>query len=332
MKSFEYANPQTEAEALALLNDHDAQTAVLAGGTDLISLMKHDLETPERVVDIKNVPSFQGIRPVDEGIVIGANTTLEELSDSPFLADYPSLLHVVDNIRAIQIQTMGTIAGDLCHLPNCWYFRNGYGLLGIEDGESLVETGDNRYHAILGNSGPAKFVSASRFAPALIAWGAKVRIIGPAVDQEDFVPLEYFYVTPKTENQGVTILKPGQLLSHIWLPHADQLKCATYEMLEMEGLDWPLAAAASCVELQAGGTIRRASIVMGHVAPIPWVAHEAQEAIVGKPLNEETADLAGKIAVSRATPLSGNDYKVQIAKASVKRSLLKAGGLLEGCL
>jgi xanthine dehydrogenase YagS FAD-binding subunit len=332
MKSFEYANPQTEAEALTMLNDHDAQTAVLAGGTDLISLMKQHLVTPERVVDIKNVSSIQGIRPVDDGIVIGANTTLEEMSNSPLLADYPSLLHVVDNTRAIQIQSMGTIAGDLCHLPNCWYFRNGYGLLGVENGESLVETGDNRYHAILGNSGPAKFVSASRFAPALIAWGAKVRIIGPDPDQEEVVPLEYFYVTPKTDNQGVTLLKPGQLLSHIWLPHADQLKCATYEVLEMEGLDWPLAAAASCVDLQAGGIIRRARIVMGHVAPTPWVAHEAQEAIVGKPLNEETAELAGNIAVSQATPLSGNDYKVQIAKTSVKRSLLKAGGLLEGGL
>ncbi|MCH7988180.1 MAG: FAD binding domain-containing protein, partial [Planctomycetes bacterium] len=112
MKSFEYANPQTEAEALELLNDHDAQTAVLAGGTDLISLMKQHLVTPDRVVDIKNVPSIQGIRPVDDGIVIGANTTLEEMSASPFLADYPSLLHVVDNTRAIQIQSMGTIAGD----------------------------------------------------------------------------------------------------------------------------------------------------------------------------------------------------------------------------
>jgi xanthine dehydrogenase YagS FAD-binding subunit len=331
MKSFEYANPQTEAEALSLLNDHDAQTAVLAGGTDLISLMKQNLVTPERVVDIKNVPSFQGIRPVDEGIVIGANTTLEEMSDSPLLADYASLLHVVDNIRAIQIQTMGTIAGDLCHLPNCWYFRNGYGLLGMEDGDSLAETGDNRYHAILGNSGPAKFVSASRFAPALIAWGAKVRIIGPAADQEEVVPLEYFYVTPKTEKQGVTILKPGQLLSHILLPHADRLQSASYEMMEMEGLDWPLAATACSLELQAG-IIRQARIVMGHVAPTPWVAHEAQEAIVGKPLNEETAELAGKIALSQVTPLSGNGYKVQIAKATVKRSLLKAGGLLEGGL
>ena len=332
MKSFEYANPQTEAEALELLNDREVQTAVLAGGTDLISLMKQHLVTPDRVVDIKNVPSIQGIRPVDDGIVIGANTTLEEMSSSPFLADYPSLLHVVDNTRAIQIQSMGTIAGDLCHLPNCWYFRNGYGLLGMEDGESLVETGDNRFHAILGNSGPAKFVSASRFAPALIAQGAKVRIIGPAPDQEEVVPLEYFYVTPKTEKQGVTILKPGQLLAHIWLPHAGQLKSASYEMMEMEGLDWPLAAAASCVDLQPGGIIRRARIVMGHVAPTPWTAHEAQEAIVGKPLNEETAELAGNIAVSQATPLSGNDYKVQIAKTSVKRSLLKAGGLLEGGL
>ena len=332
MNSFEYANPQTEAEALALLNDHDTNTAVLAGGTDLMNLMKQHLVTPKRVVDIKNVPSIQGVRRVDDGIVIGANTTLEEMEASPLLADYPSLLHVVDNTRAIQIQSMGTVAGDLCHMPNCWYFRNGYGLLAMENGESLVKTGDNRYHAILGNSGPAKFVSASRFAPAFIAWGAKVRIIGPEPDQEEVVPLEYFYATPKTDRQGVTILKPGQLVSHIWLPRAEQVRSATYELLEMEGLDWPLAGAAACVELDAGSYIRKAQIVMGHVAPVPWVAHEAAAKIVGKPLNEQTAELAGEIAVSSATPLSGNDYKVLIAKTSVKRALLKAGGLLEGAL
>lgn len=332
MKSFEYASPQTEAEALTLLNDHDSNTAVLAGGTDLISLMKQYLVTPDRVVDIKNVPSIQGIRPSDDGILIGANTTLEEMQDSPLLADYPSLLHVVDNTRAIQIQSMGTISGDLCHLPNCWYFRNGYGLLGMKDGESLIETGDNRFHAILGNSGPAKFISASRFAPAFIAWGARVRIIGPDPEQEEMIPLEYFYQTPKTDNQGVTILKPGQLVSHIWLPNAQHVLSATYEMLEMEGLDWPLASAAASVEMQPDGRIRQARIVMGHVAPTPWIAHEAQEAIVGKPLNAETAELAGELAVSRATPLSMNDYKVQIAKTTVKRSLLKAGGLLEGGL
>jgi xanthine dehydrogenase YagS FAD-binding subunit len=331
MKPFEYAHPQTEAEALDLLNDHHADTAVLAGGTDLVSLMKQELVSPQRVVDLQHVESLHGLSQTGDGLMIGALTTLEEIADSPLAAEYRSLLDVVDYHRSIQIQSMGTIGGDLCHLPNCWYFRNGYGLLGMENGESLVETGDNRYHAVFGNSGPAKFVSASRFAPAMIAWGARVRVIGPGPDDEELLPLEYFYITPKTESQGVSVLKPGQLISHLWLPAAGRTQSAAYEVLEIEGLDWPLAAAACCLEID-GGMVEHARIVMGHVAPTPWVAHEAAAAIIGRPVTEETADEAGRAAVAAARPLSMNDYKVQLAKTAVKRALLRAAGLDEGGL
>jgi len=331
MISFEYANPTTEDEALELLNEHDADTAILAGGTDTIGLLKSDLLTPRRVVDVKNVESMQGVQQAGDGVMIGALTTLDELAAHPLLERYRSLLDVVDGIRSIQIQQSGTIAGDLCHLPNCWYFRNGYGLLGMQNGESLVETGDNRYHAILGNQGPAKYVSASRFAPALIAWGARVRIIGPEPGVEELLPLEHFYVAPKTAGQGISVLKPGQLISHIWLPAARSIRSATYEVLQLEGLDWPLASAAACVEM-AGSIVSDAHITMGHVAPTPWVSNEAVRSIVGQPLNEQTADLAGQAAVAGATPLSNNDYKVQIAKTAVKRALLRAVDQLEGGL
>lgn len=331
MRPFEYANPQTEAEALELLNDHGANTAVLAGGTDTMNLLQRDLIAPERVVDIKNVESLTGVTRDGDGVLIGALTTLDEVLESPLLAEHRSLADVVDGTRAIQITENGTIAGDLCHLPNCWYFRNGHGLLGVENGESLVELGDNRYHAILGNQGPAKFVSASRFAPAMISSGAKVRIAGPAPDEEEFLPLEYFYITPKTDNQGVTALKPGQLLTHIWLPSAKGIRSATYEVLQMEGLDWPLAAAAVCLEVY-DGVVRDARITMGHVAPVPWVAREAASLIVGKPVDEDTAQLAGETAVARATPLKDNGYKVQLAKTAVKRALLSAVDKFEGGL
>lgn len=327
MRPFEYANPQTEAEALELLNEHAADTAVLAGGTDLINLMKRDLATPTRVVDLKQIPSLRGVTPWHDGLLVGALTTLEDIADHPILADYRSMIDVVDGVRAIQIQQTGTVGGDLCHLPNCWYFRNGYGLLGMRDGKSLVAAGDNRYHAILGNRGPAKFVNASRFAPALIAWNARVRIVGPSSDDEEFVPLEYFYVTPKTERQGVTILKPGQLVSHIWLPPADQILSGTYEVLTSRGLDWPTASAAASVRLE-GGLVKHARIVMGHVAPVPWVAEDAAGSLIGAPLTESTAEEAGRIAVAGAQPLSKNAYKIQQAQTAVKRALLRATGQL----
>ncbi len=340
MKSFEYARPTTEAEAVEFLGENGIQAAILAGGTDLTSLLRAELVSPSRVVDLKQVPSLHQVTRLEGGVQIGALVTLADLATNPLLAGYPSLFDVVDGVRSIQVQGSGTIGGDLCHLPNCWYFRKGYGLLGQDNGVSLPETGDNRYHAIFGNEGAAKFVNASRFAPALIAWGAKVRIVGTShkttsrdrsggssVDAE-WIPLEYFYVTPKTERQGNTILKPGQFVSHIWLPDANQITSATYEVLQMEGLDWPLAAASVCLDVD-GGFVRGASIVMGHVAPTPWVAGDASRWLIGRQIDEDTAGVAADVAVSSAKPLSMNEYKVQIARTAVKRALLKATGQLD---
>ena len=339
MKPFEYTRPTTEAEAVEFLGETGVQTAILAGGTDLTSLMRAELASPSRVVDLKQIPSLHQVTRSEDGIQIGALVTLADLVKNPLLDGYRSLFDVVDGVRSIQVQGSGTIGGDLCHLPNCWYFRNGYGLLGQENGVSLPETGDNRYHAIFGNEGAAKFVNASRFAPALMAWGAKVRIVGPATKTgsrerssgltvgAEWIPLEYFYVTPKTDRQGNTILKPGHFVSHIWLPDANQISSATYEVLQMEGLDWPLATASVCLNVEAG-LVHDASIVMGHVAPIPWVTEDASRWLIGRPLNEETASFAADIAVSSARPLSMNEYKVQIVRTAVKRALLKAIGQL----
>ncbi len=328
MRPFEYARPETEAEAVELLNAHDGQTAVLAGGTDLMNLLKRDVLQPQRLVDIKGISSLSGIRRDGDGVLIGANVTLDDALAAPELAEHHSLLQIIDNHRAIQIQAMGTLIGDLCQWPACWYFRNGYGLLALHDGASLIEAGDNRYHAIFGNSGPAKFVSSSRFAPAAITWGAKVRVIGPG-QQEQMVPLEYFFVTPKSNAQGTTVLKPGQLITHVWLPNAkSDEKSAAYEVLEMAGLDRPQAAAAVWLKMQSG-IVREARIALGHVAPTPWIAMEAARAIVGQSVTEDTAAQVADIAVSRATPLSMNEFKVQMARAAVKRALLRAVGQLE---
>jgi xanthine dehydrogenase YagS FAD-binding subunit len=332
MNSFEYASPRTEEEAVVLLSDHDGNTAILAGGTDLFNLLRANCIAPNRVVDVKNIDSMQGVTAISGGLMIGALTTLDEILVHPLLKAYESLVQVADAVHSIQIQAMGTLGGDLCHLPNCWYYRNGYGLLAQQDGESLPEEGRNEFHAVFGNRGPAKFVSASRFAPALIAWGAQARIVGPEPGQVSTMPLEYFFVTPKTPRDGVTVLQPGQLLTHVLLPEVgEEVTSATYEVLQLEGLDWPLASAGVCLN-SSGGIVREARVVLGHVAPTPWVSHDAAEAIVGKAIDERSAQAAGDAAIARATPLSENDYKVQIARAAVKRAILRAAGQLEGAL
>ena len=334
MNSFEYASPHTEEEAVELLTAHDGNTAVLAGGTDLFSLLRCDCIAPQRVVDVKNIRSMQGVSATGRGLLVGALTTVEEILVHPLLKPYHSLSQIADGIHSIQIQSMGTLGGDLCLLPNCWYFRSGYGLLGFKDGESLPGTGRNEFHAVMGNRGPAKFVSASRFALALIALGAVARIAGPEPGQVSELPLEYFYISPKSDDQGVTVLQPGQILTHILIPesgHQLETANAAYEVLQMEGLDWPLASAAVCLQTSAG-IVRDAKIVLGHVAPTPWVSLEAADALVGQAVSERSAQAAGDAAVACATPLSENDYKVQIARTAVKRAILRAAGQLEGVL
>jgi xanthine dehydrogenase YagS FAD-binding subunit len=334
MKNFEYAAPRTEAEAAQLLSPRRGVTEVLAGGTDVIGLMKKMIVTPDRVVYIKDIPSLRGIEGRGNEVAIGAVTTLDEVLENPLVDEFPALRQAILGIASQQLQCQGTIGGELCHRPRCWYFRSGHGLLA--DRGRMVLEGDNRFHAILGNSGPAKFVNSSRLAPALIALGARLRIIGPptaetpndALESVSELPLEQFYRAPRDEHQREHVLEPDQLIAHVIVPKLG-LANATYEVRHGEGPDAPLAAAAAAVRI-VGGIVREARIVMGHVAPTPWVSAEASETIVGQPITPETAERAAQQAVGRATPLKDNEYKVQLAKVAVKRALLLAAGCETG--
>ena len=333
MKEFEYAAPRTEEQVLDLLSPVSGQTEILAGGTDLIGLMKKMIHTPERVVNIKEVSSLKSITSDSTGLTLGAAVTLDELLDSPALDAFASLKQAIRGISSQQLQCQGTLGGELCQRPRCWYFRNGYGLL-AQSGK-LVEQGENQFHAIFGNSGPAKFVCASRLAPALIALNAQVRVVAPALNgkpgmREMFVPLADLYRIPRADKQRELNLESNQLLAHIHIPAAG-LSNATYEVRQGAGPDYPLAAAAAALKLQ-DGVVVEARIVLGQVAPTPWVSREAAQALMGRRVDELVADDAGAAAVSQATPLSQNHYKVQLARTAVKRAVLLAAGLETGGL
>src|SRR5713226_4660129 len=198
MQAFEYASPTTLHEALGLLGSQWGEADVLAGGTDQISLMKDYIHTPKRVVNIKGIKELGGIRRTPQGLHIGATVTFDELASNQTVhAEYPSLVSAVLGITSPQIRNMGTVGGDLCQRPRCWYFRMGHGLLAMQDGKSLVPNGDNRYHSIFG-SGPAYFVSASSLGPALVALGAKVKLVSASGSR--VVAVEKFFVSPQNES------------------------------------------------------------------------------------------------------------------------------------
>src|SRR5712671_6790494 len=155
MQTFEYGNPTTVQEAVGMLAAQWGEADVLAGGTDLISLMKEYLVTPKRVVNIKNIKELGGIKNSKAGLRIGATVTIDELLENADVRKgYPSLTAAAQGIASPQIRNMGTVGGDLCQRPRCWYYRGGHGLLGqSKNGSSLIPNGENKFHAILGNSG-----------------------------------------------------------------------------------------------------------------------------------------------------------------------------------
>jgi xanthine dehydrogenase YagS FAD-binding subunit len=323
MRPFEYASPTTKEQAVGLLGTAWGQAEVLAGGTDLLALMKDDVVHPKRLVNIKQIKEMSGVTVGSPGLRIGSLTTLGELADNVnVVKDYPALAEAINDAASPQIRNMATLGGNLCQRPRCWYFRGGFGLLPkSESGKDLVTEGENRYHAILGNDGPAKFVSPSTIVPVLVAYGASIRLVGSKGSRE--LPLERFYVIPKTETEREHDLKPNEILAEVILPSPHEMKVAHYEIRQKQAFDWPLALAAVGLTMN-GPSVQSARVVIGYVAPIPWRSAEAERVLVGKSVSEDAAKAAAEAALQGATPLSHNAYKIQLAKVAVKRAMLKA--------
>jgi xanthine dehydrogenase YagS FAD-binding subunit len=323
MEAFAYAYPSSLAEAVGMLGEEWGQTAILAGGTDLISLMKDHAETPTRVVSLKGISELHHIQNENGGARIAALVSFEQLLESNVPTHFPAIGEAARGVSSPQIRAMGTVGGDLLQRPRCWYYRGGFGLLAQDaDGHSLVPGGDNRYHAIFGNEGPAYFVSPSSLAPPLIALGAKVTLHGPSGPRE--IAVEELFVTPKAAGEREHSIRPNEILTEISIPAASRgWRNATYEVRQREVLDWPLATASVALKME-GNQISEARVVLGQVAPIPWRSRAAEQTLEGKSLSESTAAAAGEAAVREAKPLSANGYKVQLTRVAVKRALLHA--------
>ena len=325
MQPFEYANATKKEQVATLLTE---QSAILAGGTDLLALMKDDVVAPNRLVNIKQLDPLRGIAyQPGNGLRLGALTTLAEIADDATVRQhYPVLAEAAIEAASPQIRNLATLGGNMCQRPRDWYFRNGMGLLAMKDGKSLIREGDNRYAAILGNDGPALFVSPSTMAPVLIALGAKIRIYSAKASGTGVreLALEKFFVTPTKDGEREHDLKPGEMVIELIVPPPSKsLKASSYEVRQRAVFDWPLAHAAVALEMD-GNTVKSARIVLGQVAPVPWISSEAAAALVGKPVNNDTAMAAANAAVAKATPLSHNKYKVTLAKAAVKRGIINA--------
>jgi xanthine dehydrogenase YagS FAD-binding subunit len=285
--------------------------------------MKDDVVAPKRLINIKDIKDLHGISSNAQGLSIGALTTLGDLADDETVRrNYPALADALLEAASPQIRNLATLGGNLCQRPRCWYFRNGLGLLPKdESGKELVPEGENRYHAILGNDGPAKFVSPSTIVPILIAYGAKIRLEGPKGKRE--LPLEKFYVVPKSDGEREHDLRPNEIVTEVTIPSASDVKAAHYEIRQKEVFDWPLAVAGIALKMR-GSSVESARVVLGYVAPVPWPSPEAERVLAGNPVSKDTAQKAAETALANAKPLSHNAYKVKLARVAVARAIMKA--------
>jgi xanthine dehydrogenase YagS FAD-binding subunit len=322
MKAFEYAAPTTVDEAVKLLGAQGA--TALSGGTDLLGRMKDYVSSPERVVYLKDIKDLAGITGDSKaGLTIGAGTRLADIvANAEIKAAYPALWQATVEVGSPQIRNMATLGGNLLQRPRCWYFRSGHGLLGMQDGKSLVRAGDNRFHSIFMTDGEALFVSPSSLAVALCALDAQASITSQKGSRT--VKVEELYRVPKRETDSEIAVEPGEILTKVTIPAAKG-KNASYEARQKQAQDWPIVLASANLMLD-GDVVSSARIFIYGVAPVPYRATAAENTITGKRVSIETAALAGEAAASGAAPLSMNAFKVQLTTTVVKRALLGAVG------
>jgi xanthine dehydrogenase YagS FAD-binding subunit len=333
MKSFEWTNPATINEAVKLLGaspstDVDEAPRPIAGGQDLLTTMKDYTSRPARIVNLKSIPGLNKITVNARGLTIGALVTLTQLEEHEGVRkNFPGLAEAAHSIATPQIRNLGTVGGNLCQRPRCWYFRlEEVNCLKKGGSECYAATGENKYNAIIAG-GPSYIVHPSDLAPMLLALGARVTAVG--AQGRRVIPLDKFFTLPDQGNiRRENVLKNDQIITEIYVPASPLASTSTYlKFKERESLDFALASVAAAVQLAPNKTVRAARIVLGGVAPIPWRVPAAEKYLAGKQLNADVLAEAGKIALAEAKPLEKNAYKVPLTQTLVRRAVAKAAGV-----
>ena len=317
MKPFAYASAQSVADVLEALSE---TCRPLAGGTDLLSLMKSDLAAPERLVNLKTVEGLDGVRHDDDGWHVGATARLSQAAE--VVAEDPALtcLHeALVSAASPQLRHMATLAGNLVQEPRCWYYRNPEVPCWRKGGQRCFAVqGDNTFHTILGRS-PCNAVHPSDPAVALLALDASVTVVSGEGTRG--IPLSEFYRLPTRENRNDHILRQDELITEVIIPEAAEGTRSVYvKIAERSSWDFALVSVAACLTL-VDGTVEQARIALGGVAPMPWRAAEAEAALTGQALSDEAIDAAAEAAVAGARPMTHNGYKVDLVKGAARQAL-----------
>jgi xanthine dehydrogenase YagS FAD-binding subunit len=323
MNSFALADCTTVDAALSQLKDG---AVVKAGGVDLLDRMKNGTTQPSKLVNIRNISELRGINEADQGLTIGALTTLTEISNHPVIrTQYQILSDACGHAATPHIRNMATVGGNLLQPVQCWYYRSAdFECLRKGKEFCFAFNGLNQYHAIM-DYGTCPAVAPSSAAVALLGLDATVELTS-AKRGKRLVAIKDFYVQPDANPTKFTVIEPDELLTAVTIPRpAPGTRSAYQKYGEKESFDWAIADAGVVLEMDSN-ICRRAVVTMGAASPVVRRSMQAEAILAGKPISEETARAAGKAAMEGATPLSMNAYKVELFPVAIYRTILLAAG------
>lgn len=319
MHSFAYATAHSVQEALEVLS---AECRPLAGGTDLVGMMKEELIAPPKLVNLKRIPGLDQVEEREDGLHIGALTVLSQLMTTPSVSrrkELACLYQALLRTASPQLRHMATLGGNLLQRPRCWYFRNKLTHCLRKGGERCFAfRGENKYHAILGG-GPCYIVHPSDPAVALLALDAAVTVEGAGSTRR--VPLTDFYLLPGVDPHNEVALAADELVTEVFIPAPKAGSRGTYLKAAERG-SWDLALVSLAVQLHfSGQVVEKARVALGGVAPVPWRAREAENVLLGNRLTDHVIEQAARAATAGARPLAQNGYKIDLAQGLVRQAL-----------
>jgi xanthine dehydrogenase YagS FAD-binding subunit len=340
MKAFGYSDPRSISEAVALLgqNGHAYERGMrplagvqpLAGGTDLLTLMKAEVAAPSHLVNLKQLFDLpRGIADTSQGLAL--LTTLADIEAHPIIKQcYPILSQAAAVAATPQLRNVATLGGNLLQRPRCWYFRNRLLACWLKGGADCpAYKGENQFHALFGG-GPCRAAHPSDLAPSLLALDAQVRLQGRGGGRT--VPMAEFYALPTEDRRQETEIRSSELLLSVFVPRLPEGTRSVYlKAMDRKVWAFALVAVAATMRLE-GPRIADARLVLGGVAPIPWRAVAAEQELCGAEASAGLFVRAANAALADAVPLQRNAYKVSLARNLILRALAtlapdRVGGL-----
>jgi xanthine dehydrogenase YagS FAD-binding subunit len=322
LPSFAYVRPTSLDEALKQLAG--GKGLVHAGGTDLLGCLREGVLAPATVVSLSGIGTLRGIEETTEGLSIGALTPLSEVAASPLVRErYTALAEAAAQVASPQLRNQGTLGGNVCQKPRCWYYRGDFACLRKGGEVCYAYAGENEFHAVIGG-GPCYIVHPSDTAPALAALGGIAHVAG--ADGSRTVPLDAFFVLPAKDLKRETVMAPGEILTRLLLPKPAAGLRSTYRKVRSRAsFDFALVGAAIALQMR-GDRIARAHVVLGGIAPVPWRAPAVEAALAGRRLDRDTIAQAAAAAAVKLEPLEKNAYKVPLLRGLVQERLEALAG------